>query len=141
MTALKTLFLLAVTALGLALSVPARAIDTPTCPATFPTKSLRLSPLDDGWSADTGRPAPLVSMGLFSGPPSQGAMLQPTTANGISVSWTLEPPYPQGIWLQCDYAGGALTLQKPLSTIPKTCVAKYGKAQTVKPRSIEFSCR
>jgi hypothetical protein len=103
-------------------------------------KSLHLSQVDDGWTAGTGWPAPLMSLGLYSGPPAQGAELQPTTANRERVSWTLTPPHPQGIWLQCDYAGGVLTLQRPLQGIPKTCVARYGKAHEIKPRSIEFHC-
>ena len=140
MTPFQTTFSLAVVACALAMSRTAWAVDTPACPATFPMKSLHLSEIDDGWTAGTGHPAPLVSLGLYSGPPSQGAALKPHTADAEHVSWTLEPPYSQGLWLQCDYAGGVLTLQRPLQRIPKTCVAKYGAAHAVKPRSIEFHC-
>ena len=112
------------------------------CPARFPAKSLQFGPADGGWMAAAGDlGAPLESIGLFSGPPQRGAMLQPTSADGLHVSWRLEGPYPEGVWVQCAYGRDSLTLSKPLPTMPKTCVAIYGKEHAFQPREIQFSCR
>ena len=115
---------------------------TITCPPRFPMKVLQFGPTDDGWTAGAGDPAaPLESVGLFSGPPAEGAELKPTSANGTRVSWELDEPIPGGVWLQCAYGRNALTLARPLPTAPKVCAAKYGKEQAFQPRQIEFSCR
>ena len=141
MTVYRNLFAILVAACGACGSASVEA-QTLTCPPHLPTTALRFGQADDGWSASAGEfAAPLESMGLFSGPPSEGAALQPTTANGKVVSWTLEPPYRGGLWVQCAYGGGSLTLSKPLPGIPKVCVAKYGAAHANRPRAIDFSCR
>lgn len=129
---------LAAAALGACSLASAQAL---TCPARFPAKSLQFGPVEEGWTAGAAdHGAPLESVGLFSGPPQRGAMLQPTTADGKRVSWTFEGPYPDGIWLQCAYGRDSLTLSKPLATAPKTCVAIYGKEHAFQPRAIQFSC-
>ena len=101
---------------------------------------LRFDAPDDGWTAGPGDAAPLTSMALFSGPPAELAMLQPTSANGQRARWTLEPPYKGGLWLQCAYGSNSLTLSRPLASIPKACVATYGKEHPYQPRAIEFVC-
>ena len=112
-----------------------------TCPARFPMQTLQFGRTGDDWKPGAGDlPPPLESMGLFAGPPSQGAMLQPTTADGGRVTWRLQPPYQGGLWVQCTYARNSLALSKPLPNIPRVCVAKYGKEHPNQPRVIEFSC-
>lgn len=112
-----------------------------TCPARFPAKAIQFGPTDDGWSAGAAdHGAPLESIGLFSGPPQHGAMLQPTTADGKRISWTLEGPFPDGVWVQCAYGRDTLTLSKALASVPKACVALYGKERAYQPREIQFTC-
>ena len=113
-----------------------------TCPSRFPMKTLQFGPADEGWTAGPGDlAAPLESVGLYGGPPSEGAELKPISANGTRVTWELDEPIPGGVWLQCAYGRNSLSLSRPLPTAPKVCVAKYGKAQASQPRQIEFSCR
>lgn len=121
--------------------LPASA-QTFTCPERYPMSVLQFGPASDGWTASAGDlAAPLESMGLFSGPPSHGAMLKPNSATGAQVTWLLEPPYDGGLWIQCAYGRNALTLAKPLGSLPKRCTAKYGKERPYQPRPIEFSCQ
>jgi hypothetical protein len=83
----------------------------------------------------------LASVGLFDGPPAQGAALKPARADGARVTWQLEPPYLQGLWLQCVYADGALTLSRQLDAASTTCTASYAKPRPGQPREIALACR
>lgn len=136
------LHLLAATcATSLAVQNSAHAEDTPICPKVFPAHVFHPASTTDGWLADTDSPAPLHSIGIFDGPPDQGALLKPWDSPKDRDTWKLAPPYPQGLWLQCSYGNGALTLSRQLPTVPETCVAQYGPLHPGKPRSISLTCR
>ncbi len=141
MTARKNAFFALAAACGVCACAIATA-QTFTCPPRFPMKTLQFGPVEDGWTAGTGDlAAPLESVGLFSGPPTEGAALKPTTADGTRVTWKLEGPMPAGLWMQCAYGRNALSLSKPLPTTPSVCIAKYGKERAFQPRQIELDCR
>ena len=141
MTARKPIFSAIATTCGV-LACTLTSAQTVTCPARFPMKTLQFGPADEGWTAGPGDlAAPLESVGVFSGPPSERAELKPASAKGNRVTWEIDEPVPGGVWLQCAYGRNALSLSKRLPSEPRICVAKYGKQQGSQPRHIEFSCR
>ena len=127
-----------------ALGVPciASAAETLTCPAVFPMKALRFEPTPDGWTAEPGeRPPRLIGFGLYSGPPAQLAELQETTVRKGQSIWNLAPPYPGGLWVQCVYADGALTLAHRLSITSGVCSAPNTLPHNGKPQAASFVCK
>ena len=131
----------AIAALSVALASFPSAAETFTCPAVFPAQTLKFSPADNGWMTGAGDPAPLYSTEVFDGPPEQRASLQPADSGKGSSTWKFEGPYPLGIWLQCSYADGALTLTRRLAHTPTTCVARYPRLSKGRPTSVSFDCR
>jgi hypothetical protein len=111
-------------AFGLVMPHRAHAEETPSCPTAFPAHTFHPALTSEGWLADTDTPAPLDSIGVFDGPPDQGALLKPWDATKGRDTWKLAPPYPQGLWIQCSYGNGALTLSRRLPTVPETCIAQ-----------------
>ena len=134
--------LAAVAVTALAAPGTASAEETVTCPAVFPIKSLQFAPTADGWTSKPGASAaPLVAWGLYSGPPAQLAELQESTQSKGQAIWTLAPPYPGGLWVQCVYADGALTLSRRLSLTAGTCAASNKKPHSGQPRAVSFVCK
>jgi hypothetical protein len=136
---LATLF-----ALATVLGVPGIAVatETVTCPAVFPMKALQFTPATDGWTAQPGERAPrLIGFGLYSGPPAQLAQLQETSVSKGQAIWRLAPPYPEGLWVQCVYADGALTLTRRLSITSGVCSAPNAVSLKGKPREASFVCK
>lgn len=120
----------------------AAAVETVTCPPLLPSGAVHFSPTDDGWTAEPGYFAPyLVGWGLFSGPPAELAELQETDSGKGWQSWKLEGPYPEGLWVQCVYGRGGLTLTRKLSTVAGTCTARYEKTPPTKPKPVSFVCK
>jgi len=114
--------------------------ETFNCPAAFPNQAIQFSPTPDGWIGGPGDAAPLYSAEVFDGPPEQRASLQPGASSKTTSSWTFEGSYPQGIWLQCTYAGGALMLSRRLPKVPAVCIASYPKMSKGRPVSVLFDC-
>jgi hypothetical protein len=127
-------------ALGLGLIALAASAEGLDCPASFPSQALKFAPTEDGWTTGKGDPAPLYSAEVFDGPPEQLASLIPDASTKGSSTWRFEGSYPQGIWVQCTYAGGALTLTRKLATTPGVCVARYPKLVKGRPVSVSFNC-
>jgi poly(3-hydroxybutyrate) depolymerase len=120
----------------------ASAAETVTCPAVFPMQTLHFGPTADGWKPETGeRPPRLIGFGLYSGPPAQLAQLQETTVSKGRAIWNLAPPYAGGLWVQCVYADGALTLSRRLSTTSGVCSAPDTLPRQGKPRLISLVCK
>lgn len=142
MTTNRTLATLLVATAALATHDIASAEETVTCAAVFPMKSLRFAATADGWTAAPGeRAAPLIGWGLYSGPPAQLAALQETRESKGQAIWELAPPYPGGLWVQCVYAGGALTLTRRLSLTTGVCTAPNQAPVPGKPRAVAFVCK
>ena len=128
----------------LALGAPriASATETVTCPAVFPMKTLQFAAPADGWTAEPGERAPrLIAFGLYGGPPAQMAELQETTVSKGRAIWHLAPPYPGGLWVQCVYADGALTLTHRLSITEGTCSAPNALSHKGQPQAASFVCQ
>ena len=136
--------LAALLAAAIALGAPriSAAAETVTCPPLFPGGSVHFTPTDDGWTAEPGHLAPyLVGWGLYSGPPAELAELQESDSGNGWESWKLDGAYPEGLWVQCVYAGGGLTLTRKLSTVTGTCTARHEKTPPTKPKPVSFVCR
>lgn len=132
--------LTSLSAIGLPRS--ACAVETVTCPAVFPMKALQFGPTTDGWTAEPGeRASRLIGFGLYSGPPAQLAELQETTVRKGQSIWNLAPPYAGGLWVQCVYADGALTLARRLSTTSGVCTAPNTLPHNGKPQAASFVCK
>ena len=118
------------------------AAETATCPPLFPSTAVHFTPTDDGWTAEPGQFAPyLTGWALYSGPPAELAELQETASGKGWESWKLEGPYPEGLWVQCVYGGGGLTLTRKLSTVTGTCTVRHDKTLPTKPKPVSFVCR
>jgi hypothetical protein len=117
----------------------------PDCPQRFPAQASSKIGDWEGWTPGINEETRLSSVGLFDGPPSEGAALIPTrttdSGNEISVHWKLQGPYAKEIWLNCAYAAGALSLSRVLPEGPATCLAKYRKAKDRTARPISFECK
>jgi len=129
-----------IAALSVAATSLTAAAETFSCPAAFPHQAIPFSPTTDGWIRAHGDDAPLYSTEVFDGPPEQRASLQPGASSRNSSSWTFEGSYPEGIWVQCTYAGGALTLTRRLPNVPTVCIASYPKMSKGRPVSVSFDC-
>ncbi len=135
----RTLLLLAA---SLCAPVMALATESVTCPAVFPMKAASFGPTDDGWTAGPGQhDATLAGWGLTSGPPARLAALQPSDDRKGLSTWKLAPPYPDGVWVECVYADGALSLGKRLSATTGTCAAPDKRPRSGKPQPVTFVCR
>jgi len=136
---LATLF-----AFAIVLGTPgiAAATETVTCPAVFPMKALQFASATDGWTAQPGERAPrLIGFGLYSGPPAQLAQLQETSVSKGQAIWRLAPPYPEGLWVQCVYADGALTLTRRLTFTSGVCSAPSALPLKGKAQAVSFACK
>ena len=142
MTTNRFLAKLLVPALALGAPLIASAAETVTCPAVFPMKALQFASTTDGWTAEPGERAPrLIGFGLYSGPPAQLAELQETTVSKGRAIWELAPPYPGGLWVQCVYADGALTLTQRLPITSGVCSAPDALSRKGKPQAVSFVCK
>ncbi len=116
--------------------------ETVTCPPLFPSAAVHFTPTDDGWAAEPGHLAPyLTGWGLYSGPPTELAQLQESDSGKGWESWKLEGAYPEGLWVQCVYGGGGLTLTRKLATVTGTCTARHEKTPPTRPKPVSFVCR
>ena len=131
-----------IAACGLGAALHAEAVETVTCPAVFPMKTIHFDRTDDGWTAEPGERAPgLVGWGLYSGPPAELAALIPSGDSKGYSSWKLEGPAPEGIWVQCTYADWALTLTRRLSITDGVCSVPDKKSRSRKPQPVSFVCK
>lgn len=120
----------------------ASAAETVTCPALFPLQALQFGDAQGGWNAQPGEQAPrLIGFGLYSGPPARLAQLQETTVGKGQSIWKLAPPYEQGLWVQCVYADGALTLTRQLSVTSGVCSAPARLPRQGRPQPISIVCK
>ncbi len=120
----------------------AAAAETVTCPPLFPDASVHFTPTSDGWAAEPGPLASyLTGWALYSGPPAELAELQASDSGKGWASWRLEGAYPEGLWVQCVYGGGGLTLTRKLSTVTGTCTEHHEKTPPTKPKPVSFVCR
>ncbi len=133
---------LIVAACGLCAVSVSAGNETVTCPAAFPTNIIQFGSADEGWKAEFGeRPPSLVGWGLDSGPPSELAALIPSGEGKGQISWSLEGPFPEGVWVDCVYADGALKLTKRLAATSGICTAPSKNVKTGKRQPVSFVCR
>jgi hypothetical protein len=142
MTTHRLLPALLVASVALGAPCIASAAETVTCPALFPLQALQFGDAQGGWTAQPGARAPrLIGFGLYSGPPAQLAQLQETTVSKGQSIWKLAPPYEHGLWVQCVYAAGALTLARPLSVTSGVCSAPARLPRQGPPQPISVVCK
>jgi hypothetical protein len=124
----------------------ARAFDQDiACPPTIPAKSVQLIDTAEGWLGFVPLPLPLTAVGFMQAEPSKQAYLKPSstskTADGSFVEWRFEGPYPQGKWLSCDYAGGAVSLSTKIADSTSACAVTYKRGPQGAPVVWKLACK
>ncbi len=139
-------FALAAAAAGL--SAPALAATASLdCPATVRLTSPRAEAA--GLPAGTEvvldqSPLRLSGHNVFDGPPAQGAVLMPQSdkpgKGGSTAVWKFDGDYPQGKFLACDYAGGAVRVVQRVDDAVKRCTAQSSTTKNPATLQTRFQC-
>lgn len=117
------------------------------CPATVRLTSPRAEAA--GLPAGTEivldqRPLRLTGHNVFDGPPAQGAVLMPQSdkpgKGGATAVWHFEGDYPQGKFLACDYAGGAVRVVQRVDDAVKRCTARSSTTKNPATLQTRFQC-
>ncbi|WOI46247.1 STY0301 family protein [Acidovorax sp. BLS4] len=117
------------------------------CPATVRLTSPRAEAA--GLPAGTEivldqRPLRLTGHNVFDGPPAQGAVLMPQSdkpgKGGATAVWNFEGDYPQGKFLACDYAGGAVRVVQRVDDAVKRCTARSSTTKNPATLQTRFQC-
>lgn len=115
------------------------------CPPEIPAGPVRMATSNETWEGYVPSPLPLTAAGFMQAPPSMRADLKPSattkTKSGIVVEWVFEGDYPQGKWLSCDYAGGAVSLAKRIPDAVSVCSVTYERVGKNKNSLRQVSCR
>ncbi|MDA8454942.1 hypothetical protein M4R22_09220 [Acidovorax sp. GBBC 3334] len=131
---------------GPALAAP-KALE---CPATVRLASPRAEAT--GLPAGTEvvlsqSPLRLTGHNVFDGPPAQGAALMPQSekpakgGKGPSTAvWAFEGDYPQGKFLACDYAEGAVRVVQRVDDAVKRCTSTSSTSKNPATLQTRFAC-
>ncbi|GKS89581.1 STY0301 family protein [Acidovorax sp. SUPP2539] len=89
-------------------------------------------------------PLRLTGHNVFDGPPAQGAVLMPQSdkpgRGGATAVWNFEGDYPQGKFLACDYAGGAVRVVQRVDDAVKRCTARSSTTKNPATLQTRFQC-
>ncbi|GKT23488.1 STY0301 family protein [Acidovorax sp. SUPP3334] len=94
-------------------------------------------------------PLRLTGHNVFDGPPAQGAALMPQSdkpakggkgQGGSTAVWAFEGDYPQGKFLACDYAGGAVRVVQRVDDAVKRCTAQSSTSKNPATLQTRFQC-
>ena len=115
------------------------------CPANIPAALLQVTSAPEGWTPFTPSPLTLTAAAFMQASPEKMAYLKPYSTsenkkNSI-VTWKFEGDYPQGKWLTCDYAGGAVSLSKEIDRGISSCTIEYEKKNRGKAGFVQVVCK
>lgn len=92
----------------------------------------------------TRSPMRLSGIGMYDGPPEQGAALMPQSDKarkaGSTTLWAFEGDYPQGRFASCDYAGGAVRVVLRIDDAAKACTATTQDNRAQRTLAARFQC-
>jgi hypothetical protein len=100
-----------------------------------------------GWQPFISSPLFLHSAAPIAGPPERlGQMVGKTTRNTKTESTveyhSLDAPYPEGVWFQCDYGeGNEFSIAKKLAPGIKSCVVTYKKGEKAGQNDLDIKCK
>lgn len=135
---LSALFALTATATG--------AETTITCPKELPADALKIVKAPQGWQPFISSHLYLHSAAPIAGPPQRlGQMVGVTTRSTKTESTieyhSLDAPYPEGVWFQCDYGeGNEFSIARKLPPGLKSCVVKYRKGEKAEQNDLDIKC-
>jgi hypothetical protein len=114
------------------------------CPDKLENHGAKIGNPPAGWIGHINPVARLSNVGFAEASPELNRSLAPsfnsTTRNKTSITWKFEGDYPSGKWIQCSYAGGALTISKQIEPNTKSCTVNLVNLPA-KPESIQVVCK
>jgi hypothetical protein len=115
------------------------------CPHQLAPESIRLADDKSGWIGFVPEPLLLTAAGFMQGQPSTRADLKPfstaRSGSGSVVKWKFEGPYPEGKWLSCEYAQGAVSLARRIDDSFTECSVTYRKTKHGTQSVQSIACR
>ena len=115
------------------------------CPAEIPAASLQVTSTPAGWTPFVPSPLILTAAAFMQASPEKMAYLKPYSTSENKkhsiVTWKFEGEYPQGKWLTCDYAGGAVSLSKEIDRDISSCTIEYEKKIRGKVGFVQVVCK
>lgn len=120
------------------------ANDTFTCPATVRLASGVVIAEDIPVGSESLFSASIIRLSghsLYDGPPSEGAVLMPTSDTANIATWVLMGKHPQGIWMSCDYAEGVVKIIKRAADSARSCLATTKITKPQHTLETHFVCK
>lgn len=120
---------------------------TITCPKELPADTLKIVEAPQGWHPFISSPLYLHSGAPIAGPPERRGQMVGVTTRSTQTESTIEyhslnAPYPEGVWFQCDYGeGNEFSIAKKLTPGTKSCVVKYRKGEKAGQNDLDIKCR
>lgn len=113
-------------------AAPWRPLEVP--PSVLVRQDLQATPA--GWSAGLlDRPHVLACVTLYDGKPEAMASLVHDGETGAgpkrTLTWHLSASTPDGIWIECRYAGTSVVLRKRLPAGVRECAVTFNRVVTV----------
>jgi hypothetical protein len=98
------------------------------CPSSLAVDAAVHAPA--GWRAfDPPQPHALARVGVFSGPPEEGASLVPdkTSTKGLESTdvWSFGRGVPEGLWVACYYNGTTASLVQKVELAATRCEVRH----------------
>jgi hypothetical protein len=97
----------------------------------------------EGLIAD--RPIFLDGLGLYDGPPAQGASLKPASSrkkgHAEVTTWNLQGPFSSGKWFMCSYGRGLAQLTHKLPDTVSSCAGEASSTEVKGRIAVTLRCR
>lgn len=121
------------------------ASDRIDCPSEISATSIQLKNTPDGWTPFLPSSLALTAAGFMQAPPEKMAHLKPSSTKENKkrtiVTWKFQGDYPQGKWLTCDYAQGAVSLSKEIDRSTAECSVIYEKKNSGTAGAVRVACK
>jgi hypothetical protein len=120
---------------------------TIACPKELAPDALKIAKTPPGWQPFISSPLYLHSAAPIAGPPERlGQIVGETTRNTTTETTieyrSLDAPYPEGVWFQCDYGeGNEFSIAKKLPTGIASCVVRYRKGAKAGQNDLDIKCK
>jgi hypothetical protein len=122
------------------------AIQRVECPSEIPVSSLKMIDTRPGWKTFISAPLFLHDAAPTDGPPERlgtqmGERIRKTKSEW-AYRYSLEGPFPEGKWLQCDYGMlNEFSLSKRLDDDTKECTVTGRKGEKAGQNMFDIVCK
>lgn len=117
------------------------------CPTQLPAESIKIATVPEGWQPFISSPLYLHSAAPIAGPPERlgrmvGRTIKGARGESITLYGNLDAPYPEGLWLSCDYGvDNAFSIAKKLPAGVKACVVRSKKGEKAGQNDLDIKCK